>query len=494
MKIIITSIALILGIGVTAQQALVLEKDGKFGITTDFGKVLLPAEYDHVRELKTDTLDFYIAHTIGTAELYSYNSEKRSIYEETQNQRFSTIEAVYSDQIRGKYFYGYDKVGNKFRFTGDGWEKLKTKGDFIGGKNQDGKYAVCQKGEALTEYIYNGVNAELPGVVQVLNNDGWQALDTKLKPMYAESYDHLWKSKTHIAVYIIQKGKNYGIFSTDGSMSLPMAPLRNPDKIFEFNGPSLGELDRGFAYEKGGKYGISDNTGKEMLAFSYDDAYAFAPKEVRRHSLEVIAVAKQGTTWKFFNEKYKEAKSVEFDSWIGLVGEEALVIKGGKMMALNLKTFEFERDPYFSEWENNTSVETDNGHEGLVSPQGEIILGFDNDEVHVAYEGTDQAFVIVEKNGRDGIHDMNGKQLVAHNYETLYELCNNGKHYFAMGKLNEKLALAYWDVETNKIVSVTKPIYTSINCYGKVETGFSATTIDGDAVDLSPDGKVMEKK
>lgn len=493
MKIIITSLALILGVGVTAQQALILEKDGKFGVTTDFDKVLLPAEYDHMRELKTDTLDFYLAHTVGTAELFSYNSEKRSLYDETQNQKFSIIEAVYSDQIRGKYFYGYDKVGNKFVFTGNGWDKMKTKGDFIGGKNQDGKYAVCQKGEALTEYIYNGVNAELPGVVQVKNNDGWQALDTKLKPMYSESYDHLYTSKTHAAVYIIQKGNNWGIFSTDGSMDFPMSPLRNADKIFEFNGQSLGELERGYAFDKGGKYGIIDNLGKEMLAFNYDDAYAFAPKEVRRHALEVIAVAKQGTTWKFFNEKYKETKSVEFDSWIGLRGEEALVIKGGTMKALNLKTFEFERDPYFSDWDQNTSVETDNGHEGLVSPQGEIILGFDNDEVHVAYEDTDKPFVIVQKNGKDGIHSIDGKQLVAHNYETLYELCNNGKHYFAMGKLNEKLALAYWDEATNKIVSVTKPIYTSINCYGKMENGFSATTLDGEAVNLSTEGKVIEK-
>lgn len=494
MKIIITSLAIVISVGVFAQKALVLEKNGKFGITTDFGKELLPAEYDKMREIKTDTLDFYIAHTIGTAELYSYNTEKRSIFEETQNQQFSTIEAVYSDEIRGKIFYGYDKVGNKFKFTGAGWEKLKTKGDFIGGKNQDGKYAVCQKGEALTDYIYNGVNAELPGVVQVLNNNGWQALDTKLKPIYDQSYDQLWTSKTHPAVYIVRQGKNWGIFSTDGSMALPMSPLRNPEKIFEFNGQSLAELERGYAYEKGGKYGISDNTGKEMLAFSYDDAYAFAPKEVRRHGLEVIAVAKQGTAWKFFNEKYKEVKSVEFDSWIGLMGEEALVVKDGKMHALNLKTFEFERSPFFNDWDQNTSVETDNGHEGLVSPQGDIILGFDNDQVHVAYEDTDHPFVIVAKNGKDGIHDINGKQLVAHNYETLYELCNNGKHYFAMGKLNEKLCLAYWDESTNKIVSITKPIYTSINCYGKVENGFSATTLDGDTVELDTEGKVKDKK
>mgnify|MGYP007048732474 CR=1 FL=1 len=51
------------------------------------------------------------------------------------------------------------------------------------------------------------------------------------------------------------------------------------------------------------------------------------------------------------------------------------------MKALNLKTFEFERDPYFSDWDQNNSVETDNGHEGLVSPQGDIVLGFDNDQV-----------------------------------------------------------------------------------------------------------------
>jgi hypothetical protein len=168
------------------------------------------------------------------------------------------------------------------------------------------------------------------------------------------------------------------------------------------------------------------------------------------------------------------------------------VIKDGKVHSLNLRTFEFERAPYFNDWESNTSIAADNGHQGLVSPQGDVIIGFENDQVHVAYEGTPNAFVIVAKNGKDGIFDMAGKQLVAPNYPTLYELCFGDKHYFAMGKNNVKMALVYWDKEKNTIVNLTEAIYKTINCYGKVEAGFSATTLEGEAINIKPDGTISK--
>ena len=69
----------------------------KFGLKTDFGKELLPADYESITLHATDTLDFYLAHLVGSSELYTYSEEKRDIYDEVGRRPFTEIKQMKFD-------------------------------------------------------------------------------------------------------------------------------------------------------------------------------------------------------------------------------------------------------------------------------------------------------------------------------------------------------------------------------------------------------------
>jgi hypothetical protein len=489
MKNVFVLTAIFLSISTFAQKAEIFEENGSFGLKTDFGKELLPADYTEIIRYSTDTLDFFLAHLVGSSELYSYSQEKRDIYDEVGRLPFTEIKYEWNESIKANQFYGYTKLGERYQFLGQSWEKIKVK-HMIGCKDKSGKYAVCIGGEAISGYDYLEVDAKHKELVVVRTDSGWIALDTKMKSHYDWSFDKIHNSEIHPEAFIIEKDSKWGILSLDGSMNLPPSEMKNPQQMFDFDGESYAELERAYAVKRGGKWGIVNEENDELADFRYDNAYMVDDFAIEQHELEVHAVVKDGGTWKFLDSKWKEHKSAQFDTWIGVHGNVALVVQGGKVVELDLKSFEIVNELYFADYDDFQIVQSEDEIYGVVGKKGDILMPFEFK--WIAQEGDDEEeFFVAEKGEKDGIYSLEGKNLVAHEYDDLVFLeKKNGKNYFSVGKVGEA-ALAYWDAETNKMVLLTKKMYLNIS-YHYGDKKFTCATLDGVYHNLDDEGKMVQ--
>lgn len=472
-----------------AQKAEIFQDGNKYGLKTDFGKELLPADYVMIKKCKTDTLDYYIAEMEGSVEFYSYSPKRRDIFDEAQKQAFTQIKWAYNETIKKNEFIATDSKGNKFKFEGH-WTPMKSKG-MVACKDKSGKYAVCEGGKSLTEYIYNGINVVSIDMIAAKTDSGWIAMDSKMKTVYGWSFDEIHKSDEYPECFIIRKGNKWGILSVDGTMNLPPSEMKNPKGMFDFDGDSYAELKRGYAVKRNGKWGIVDEKNKTLVPFDYDNAYMIDDFAIEQHGLKAHAIVQAGGEWKVLDEKWSAFKTVKFDKWLGVHGDVALVLKGEKVEQMDLKTFDTQSNLYFGEYDEENVVKTEDGKAGVVGKNGDIKMPFDFEWISMEKEG--EVFYIAEKNGKDGIYNEQGKLLVAHDYEGLVSLGTIGeKHYFQIGHAG-KAALGFWDKSTNKLVSLTEGKYKSVN-YNAAKKAFSAHTKDDTYIHLDHAGNVVEEK
>lgn len=473
-----------------AQKAEIFEDGGKFGLKTDFGKELLPADYVSIKKCATDTLDFYVCHLQGAAELYSYNTERRDIYDEVGKKPFTVIKWEWNKDKKANQFYGYTAVGERFHLKGHGWEQVKVKG-MVGCKDKNGKYAVCENGKALSDYKFLEVNAKHKDLAVCKTDTGWIALDAKMKSHYEWSFDKIHDSDEHPEAFVIEKGDKFGVLSLDDKLHIPPTKIKHPRGMFEIeDGIAFGVLERSFAIERNGKWGVIDHENNVQVKCKYDNAYMIDDFAIEQHNLSVHAVVRDGDSWKFLNNKWEEHKSVQFDAWLGTHGAVALVIKGDKVWQIDLKSFEDAANLYFGEYQEFDIVKSEDGQSGVVGKNGDIIIPFSYD--WIALEGDDEdEFFVATKGEKDGIYSLEGKKLVPHNYEDLVFLeKKNEKNYFSVGNSGEA-GLAYWDEETNKMVILSDRIYKNVS-YHFGDKKFTCETEDGVYHILNDDGKIVE--
>jgi hypothetical protein len=486
----LTALLMMITISTFAQKAEIFQEGKKYGLKTDFGKELLPADYIKITKCKTDTLDYYIAELTGSAELYSYNPQKRDIFDEAQKQKFTIINFQWNATTKSNEFVAYDATGNKSKLTGNSWNTVKIK-EMIGCKDGSGKYAVCQGGKALTGYNYNDVMVVSSDMVAAKTDSGWIAMDNKMKSAYGWSFDEVHKSDEYPECFIIRKGNKWGILSVDGTMNLPPSDMKNPQGMFDFDGDSYAELKRGYAVMRGGKWGVVSEKNEVLVPFDYENAYMIDDFAIEQYNLTVHAIVKNGGTWKFLNEKWEEHKAVQFDKWLGVHGDVALVSKGGKVEQMDLKTFETNSNLYFGEYDDENVIKNEDGTSGVVDKTGNIIMPFEYAWISMEEEG--EIFYIAERKGKDGIYSEDGKMVVSHDYEGLVSLVTIGeKHYFQIGH-EGKAALGWWDKSSNKLISLTEGKYRSVN-YKAAKKVFSAHTMDDEYIHLDHAGNVMEEE
>lgn len=454
-----------------AQETIIYTQNGKYGLKMDFGKELLPPECDTIFEIETPTFDFFVADENGVASLYAYQSDKRDLFDETRDQEFTRITYYYDENLKKFIIIGYDKLGNRKQLQDEGgWMPLKRgKNDVAAGKNTDGKYALCTPEKAITGYDFKRIKADLPGIFLALTDTGYVVYNEKAEVLYPYAVNNIFKSKAYEETYIVEKGKLWGVFSTDGSRFIPLRNFKYPKKNFKIERQSAnGSLERGFAVEKYGKYGIINGENKELLEFKYDDAYVFSQYDINLYKWGFIALVKEGSSWKFLNAKYKEYKTVEFDKWLVNQGEHGLVLKGGKVYQLDLKTFEFSQRFEFYNDANVSVITNDDGKTGVFGEGGKIILPFDFEIVTLYETGDNTPFIVATKEGKDGIYSIDGENIVPHKYTRLVHLISGDKEYFEVGKGN-MVALAYWNREKNTIAIVTDYIFHTLQAGSKVE-------------------------
>ena len=274
-------------------------------------------------------------------------------------------------------------------------------------------------------------------------------------------------------------------------MNLRPSEMKNPQGMFDFDGESYAELERSYAVKVGGKWGIVDEKGEENVDFRYDNAYMIDDFAIEQHDLTVHAVVQDGGTWKFLDEKWEEHKSVQFEQWLGVHGEVALVIKDGKVWQLDLKTFDTQANLYFGDYDEFQVVKSEDDMYGVVGKNGSIIMPFKYHWISLEDENPDDVFFIAEQTGLGGIFDVAGKNVLPMEYEDLLFLeTKNDKKYFSVGK-EGKSALAFWDVQTKQLNFLTKHIYKLVT-YHYGDKKFSAETMDGVFHTLDDDGKLIE--
>ncbi|MEX1003575.1 MAG: WG repeat-containing protein [Crocinitomicaceae bacterium] len=492
MKKIATVLTLLLLTTVFAQKLETFQEGNKVGLKTDFGKELLPPEYNAITACSTDSVDYFIAESNVEVELYSYNSESRTLFEETKNQQFTILQWVAPANDEAKEFFGYDVSGNKFQLVGMNWVEQKVK-EPVPCKDSKGKFAVCMKGKALSDYIYQEIR-KTNGIIEVRTDSGWIAMDEKMNPMYKWSYDDIYPSTKQAKTFLVSKGEKWGILSASGDYKLPLSHFKHPARTLGIDakmGQAKTDLKKDFSVKRNGKWGIvtSDNTIK--VPFKYENAYVIDPFSVTEYSLSVKAVVKDGDAWSFLNEKYNEHKRVQFDEWVGVHGEFAFVIKNGKVEQLSLKTFETQSNLYFGEYDEYKKVVSEDGLVGVVEKDGNIILPFEFDWL-IIEDAEELGFILAIKDGKDGLYSLQGNPLVPHNYEHLIILWQlYEKQFFSMGVEGEA-ALVSWEFGTDKLEVLTDRKYKKID-YSTSDKLFFGELENGEKVWFDETGRIVEK-
>ncbi|MCH2233303.1 MAG: WG repeat-containing protein [Crocinitomicaceae bacterium] len=475
-----------------AQAALIYQEGNKFGLKTDFGKELLPANCDTIFKIETAEFDFYVADENGSSSMYSYLTDKREIFDETTNTDFTEIRVEYSADLVNWSIIGIDKLGNKFKHQDEGgWAALKSKSKYNVGRDYNGKYAICTSTEAVTGYDYDRVNTEHAGFFLALTDSGYIVYNDKVEIAYPFAVRNIYKSKKHTETYIASKGAKWGIFSSSEEFYTPLLEYKNPKYNFTINKDiSNADLNRSFSVKRGGKWGVIDAQGKEIMPFIHDDAYMFKQYDINLHQLPFIGIVKLNGKWKFINKKYKDYKEVEIDNWICIYGNIGIVQKGAELFALDLKTFETSKKFGFADGEKIAPIKSDNGMFGLIDENGKILMPFEYEIITLDHREDGTEYLIATKNGKDGIYDETGKMLVPHKYRHLIQIASADKEYFEIsnGKL---VALGYWDTEKHKIIILTDYIYEYLTFESTTEGKPIAigTTPEGKDVKIYRDGK-----
>jgi TonB family protein len=170
---------------------------------------------------------------------------------------------------------------------------------------------------------------------------------------------------------------------------------------------AFGSFDKGLArVEKGGKVGLIDKTGKEIVPCIYNETSGFS---------EGFATIKKDGKWGFIDTTGKEAVPCSYDNAGGYSEGLACVEKNGKWGFIDKTGKEVIPCSYemVNDFSEGLARVQKYGEWGIIDKTGKLIVPCSYDYVDLFREG----FARVKKYGEWGIIDKTGKTLVPCSYK-----------------------------------------------------------------------------
>lgn len=346
-------------------------KDGKWGLVTMDGKIAIPCVYD---------------------EIYDFDYTKTS-------------------RMEGPYIDFWDSEGKTAVVKKNGkWGLVDTKGDvladyiyedffipdvklFYGNRaaaKKNGLWGFLnEKGNPVTSFIYEEVSSSdlsnpqfistfCEGMAVVKKNGKWGVIDKDGNGKIPFIYDYI--SNFCAESIIVQKDSRWGYINKKGIEVIPA--IYDEIKWFE----------RGICpVKKDGLWGFLSKQGEIVVSMMYDDILVFDE------------VAVDGGLWFFSQDAYCAVK--QNGKW-GLVDKDINIIVNFEYDSIKFTSSGLDDWRYFSD-EGFLSVQKGKFW-NVVNKDGINHIPFEYDDVEIWSEGN----VCVKKNGKWGLLDSLGKQLV----------------------------------------------------------------------------------
>ncbi|MCR5147267.1 MAG: WG repeat-containing protein [Clostridia bacterium] len=336
-------------------NAVITEKQGKFGLANLDGKEILPCEYESITPLKGIKNSMVVK---NAGKFGIVNSDGTIIVPV----EFAEVSALTSDYKNG---FLVKNTENKYGvIKSDGQVALECKYEGIKNIEDNNNYIVKENGKW-----------------KVISADGTIFLEGKVDNAVAMNYG---------SVIINENGK-YGIIELKETVSVP-AEYESLTYMFE---------DK-YAAKKDGKFGIINLKNETMVEFKYADI-------IYNQTTDYIKAKKDDGNYDYMTRDF----TIKLTSGEETVYKTFISIKtGDDIKYYNYKLEEkSNKDVYTT---NTLFVHKENGKYGFVNKDGKVVVEAKYDD---AREQNDCGFVAVKKDGKWGALDQYGNVAVDTKYE-----------------------------------------------------------------------------
>lgn len=343
-------------------DALLVSKEGKFGLVDFKGKELLKCEYDSIEALKGVKNSFL-----------TKKDEKLGLVD---NIGSTIIENNYQaiSAISDKYEHGYI---------------VKNSEQKVGVVNRDKTVALDAKYQEIKP-IY----AE--GKYVVKENDKWKIVNTQNDTFLEDKFDEV--SAIHGENVILQKDNKYGVMHIDGETKIDLK-YQEITHAFEDN----------YIFKESGQYGVINLSGEVVLQPEYETL-------IYREDTSFFEGTKLNSIDTEFIGNDFNVKLTGILSEINLSSGYMKVRTNGEY---NYYNFKFEQKTNKELLSNNTLfLDRKDGKYGYVNKAGVVVVDYIYDD---AREQNEFGYASVKQNGMWGCIDSKGKQVIA----PAYKLENN---------------------------------------------------------------------
>lgn len=465
-------------------QVYTFQKGEKYGIQDLYNKIVyLEPEYDMIYALSLYEEDrtYFSAEKNGRADLYVYFKDERALKNLSKNENFTFIEGkvLNSNQNKGVTLIGYNEKGEAKTFDLQrGWETLMPeKDEIVYSKNKKGEFIFCKNGAQCMDRTFNSIYL-LESTFYVANDtEGDWIFDQELNAFIDFSVDAIYASAQHATVFIIQKGEQYGIVSTDESMSVPLSSFKNPQSAFGFDGPAYANLEKPFVVEKNGKFGLISNKNQQLLPYEFENGYVIDDLEDPK-VYDTRVVMKAGKDWVFYNQDLKELGRAQIDDFVNISWNGSVeVLTNNKVLPFDMKEFLTlpVGDTYYDEYNVVYSM---NWTVGVVKKDGSLLVPFDYNQI--SRHDREKVFTCNSNDGKGYFISYDGEILTSVDgiIDNMAAIKNADLCYLALTNGTYKYAFASWNPKTNEVKIYTDFEYSYIAFNYQSEDEIVATATD----------------
>lgn len=337
------------------ENSIKVQKDGKYGLLSLDGNLVLPCEYDNISVL---------------------NGIKNSLIIKKDG-KIGLVNAIGTLIVPVEYTE-ISAITNDYR---DGYIVKDASGKFGVIKSNGQKVFDCNYADIKHIISNNMYVVKEDAIWKVILEDGTSYLDGKVANAVSINSGNV----------IVKENGKYGVLNIQSN---EVIPSEYEEISFMF--------DNKYIAKKDGKYGVINTNNEVLIEFTY--AGMAYNKET-----DYIKAQNENGTYDYITRdlsvQLNAGDEIIFNGFIGIV-------KNGDIKYYNYKLEEkSNRDVYVS---NTIFVSRSNGKFGFVSKDGKNVINAIYDD---ATEQNDYGFVAINKDGKWGAIDQQGKVVVEPTYE-----------------------------------------------------------------------------
>ena len=344
-----------------SQAQIPLFNHHKKGFVDDNGKTIIPFEYDNVKEFR-DSLAI-----VQKDNFWGVINKKNEVvipFEYTDAESFS--DGLAKVEKNGHKFF-IDTTGRPVFYVDD---YSYCEGFYHGlckvGKNGMTGF-IDVHGNLVIDTKYEIARTFNQGLSEAYGDGHWGAINTVGDTIIPFVYKQIWSNDGY---YLVKKEGKWGILDNNNNVVIPIE--------YDYLDPFYEGLARA---ERNGKMGFIDKNNRVVIPFQYDGAYEFV------NGLSVVYI---GDKFGFIDKKNRRVVPLKYDVAKPFKPNNALAD-----VSLNEK------------W-------------GCVNSAGKVVIPVVYDDTTIVGD-----YVILRKNGKEGVYDKNGNVCIPFQYDWIRHYCGN---------------------------------------------------------------------